>query len=338
MRVLVTGGRGFVGINVVRTLAVAGHDVAAADRSEVDGWVRGFLAGLDERVSHVQVDLARHDELRRVLAGQRLDAVIHAAVITATTVAVEVAEARSIVDVNLGGTVEALEAAVEAGVRRFVYISSPSALGDAVTLGLVDESVVPRPRTLYGMTKLASEQLVTRWTELGRVEGVSVRIAQPYGPGERATGARVRTSPIWEWLQLAERGEALPTGPLVRARDWTYIDDTAAGITQLATAASLAHDLYHLGTGEPVSVGDVVRELERVYGPLQRDEAPSGDVLNPNIAGPARPPLDPARFEREFGWKPSTGVEDGMRRYLDWWRDFRGLAYSPARDASADQR
>lgn len=323
MRVLVTGGTGFVGMNVARTLASRGHDVLIADVAEPDAWVRDFLAGVDERVGYFQVDLAERGELERALPAGSLDAVVHAAVITATTLDVEVSSARSIVDVNLGGTVEALDAAVERGARRFVYVSSPSALGDASAGGLVAEDARPRPRSLYGITKLASELLVARWTELGRVEGISVRIAQPYGPGERTTGARVRTSPICEWLPLAERGATLPTGPLDRARDWTYVADTAVGIAQLVTADRPTAPLYHLGTGVDVSVAEVVRELEVHYGPLQLDETASGDVLNPNIAGPARPPLDPSRFEREFGWKPSTDIQTGMRLYLDWWAGFR---------------
>ena len=133
----------------------------------------------------------------------------------------------------------------------------------------------------------------------------------------------MRTSPICEWLLDADAGRELPAGPLDRARDWTYIDDTARGIGELATAGSLQHDLYHLARGSQVTVGDVIEQIRAVYPGITWTENPAPDDLNPNISGPSgRKPLDCSRFRAEFGWSPSLGVEDGMRRYLDWWKSF----------------
>ncbi len=323
MRILVTGARGFVGLNVTLHLASAGHDVIAADRTPVDRWVQEFLREQDDRIAHIEADLNINGDLARAVPEGPLDAVVHAAIITATTIGVELEHARSIVDTNVGGTIEALEVACERGARRMVYVSSPSAFGEVEATTLIAEQVVPHPESLYGITKLASEMIVKRWETLQPIDTVSVRIAQPYGPGERATTARVRTSPIWEWLQEVDCGGKLPTGPLERSRDWTYVEETARGIAELATSQHLAYDLYHLGTGEEVFVSEVVEELARRFGRVEVDEHPPLDVLNPNIAGPGRPALDPTRFEREFGWKPEVSIRDGMTKYLLWWTNFR---------------
>ncbi len=321
MDVLVTGGRGFVGLNIAQQLALTGNNVWIVDRSPVDGWVAEFLSATPS-IQHLSTDLARTGVLREVFGEHALDAVVHAAVVTATTESVEREQARDIVDSNVGATVEVLDFAVACGAERFIYVSSPSAIGDVDATEAVAEDVSPRPTSLYGITKLASEQIVARWADLYGLSAASVRIAQPYGPGERATSSRARTSPIWEWLTLAANEEQLPTGPLDRARDWTYVDDTAEGIARMVSAGSLNHRLYHLGTGVDVTVGDVVEQLRDRFGDIGCDTTLAESDLNPNIAGPGRPPLDVGRFAREFGWHPSTTLPEGMSRYFTWWDQF----------------
>jgi nucleoside-diphosphate-sugar epimerase len=320
MGVLVTGAQGFVGLNVTRTLAEAGARVYALGRREPDEWVRRFLAPVAERVEYRVADLTQLGQLASVLADDYIEAVVHAAVVTATTPEVEREQAAWIVAVNTAGTIEVLEQAVAKGARRFVYVSSPSALGTLPSGRLpVDESVIPRPESIYGVTKLASERLTRRYGQMHGLSTVSVRIAQPYGPGERPTPSRLRTSPIYEWLRDASRGLRLSTGPLDRERDWTYIDETARGIAALTLADALPHDLYHLSYGRAVTVGAVIELLRGRYPRLELDEEPAPGVLNPNIAGPNRPPLNSARFAPDFGWSPEVTIAEGMSVYLDWW-------------------
>lgn len=325
MAIVVTGAHGFVGVNVVRTLAEQGRDVVAVGRNEPDAWVTSFLSGVSG-VSHVVADVSRPGELTSTVDGLVVEAVIHAAVVTATTLQVEKDDAARIIHVNTGGTIEALEAARSSGANRFVYVSSPSAIGDAPTDADMDEAVAKNPESLYGISKDASEEISRRYGTLHGLSVASVRIAQPYGPGERPTSSRVRTSPVYEWLLDAQAGRTLPSGPLDRARDWTYIDDTARGIAALATAMSLQNDLYHLARGSQITVGEVIELIKGEFGGISVDETPAPEDLNPNISGPSgRKPLDCSRFAAEFGWAPATSVEEGMRRYFDWWKAFPPL-------------
>jgi putative ATPase len=288
-----------------RMVIFASEDVGLADRTALPTAVAAFEA------------------LDRVGLPEATFNLVHAAVVTATTLEVEKREAARIVHVNMGGTVEALEAARSAGARGFVYVSSPSTIGDSPPGTEMDESVPKYPGSLYGITKDASEEITRRYGVIHDLSVASVRIAQPYGPGERATASRVRTSPIYEWLLDAQAGRELAAGPLDRARDWTYIDDTARGIAELATASQLQHDLYHLGCGSQITVGEVIEQIRIAYPDVNWTEDPSLDALNPNIAGTGgRKPLDCSRFQREFGWVPATGIEEGMRRYLEWWKWF----------------
>lgn len=322
MRIIVTGAQGFVGLNVVRRLASDGHEVIAIGRRRPDDWVTRFLRGFENRVEHRIADLSHEGSLSAVLTDEPLDAIIHAAVVTATTIEVERDHARYLLDVNISGTVEVLEAARQHSARM-VYVSSPSAIGTTEGDQRITEDVALRPDSLYGISKMTSEAIVRRYASLYDMSTVSVRIAQPYGPGERATPSRVRTSPIQEWLLDATEGRPLVTGPLDRSRDWTFADDTARGLALAATTQNLSHDLYHLSYGRQVSIGDVIEILRGEFPALEIQDDPNPPDLNPNIIGPGRPPLDPSRFEADFGWSPDTGIEEGMRRYLDWWRDVR---------------
>lgn len=325
MRIVVTGAFGFVGLNVTRTLAEQGHDVLAVGRSNPDGWVTAFLSDQCHRVEYRRADLAKHGSLADALETEAVDAVIHAAVVTATTLEVERDSASWIVAVNTSGTMEALDLARTNGARRFVYVSSPSAIG-VMTSELVDETVIPEPVTIYGITKYASEMLVRRYAAIHDMTAASIRIAQPYGPGERATPSRPRTSPIYEWLEAAVAGETLVAGPGTVARDWTLVDETARGIADLATAPSLSHDLYHLGTGRLATVDSVTEQLRRAFPNVHVDNRDGLMEINPNIATPTRRILDATRFGSEFGWAPSVTIQDGMRRYLDWRRSWTGGA------------
>lgn len=325
MAIVVTGAHGFVGLNVVKTLAEQGQTVVAVGRSAADEWVSSFLDGTSD-VHHVVADVSRPGELAGAIKGFDVEAIIHAAVVTATTLQVEKDDAARIIHVNTGGTIEALEAARIGGASRFVYVSSPSAIGDASTDGDMDESVPKHPESLYGISKDASEEIVRRYGKLHDLSVASVRISQPYGPGERATSSRIRTSPIYEWLLDAQAGRTLPSGPFSRARDWTFIDDTARGIAELATADTLQYDLYHLSLGGQITVGEVVELIKSEFSGVDVNQEPSPDDLNPNISGPSgRKPLDSSRFASEFGWSPSIRIEEGMRRYLDWWKAFPPL-------------
>lgn len=321
--IVVTGAHGFVGLNVVRTLAVAGAEVIAIGRNEPDRWVTAFLRDVSEQVTYARADLSQPGSLQFAVGDREVDAVVHAAVVTATVPQTEREEALRIVSVNIGGTMEALDLVRTKNVQRFVYVSSPSAIGDAIPDVVMDESVLKHPASLYGITKDASEELARRFGEIHDLSVVSVRIAQPYGPGERATSSRLRTSPIYEWLLSAEGGDPLITGSLDRGRDWTYIDDTANAIATCSEADALQHDLYHLGLGESVSIGSVVDEIRKVYPGIEINDDPNHPELNPNISGSAqRRPLDTSRFRAEFGWAPETGIAEGMTRYLAWWREF----------------
>jgi nucleoside-diphosphate-sugar epimerase len=331
MPVLVTGGLGFVGINLVRALADGGEMVVCADLGLPDEAARCFLAPVAGRAVHIAADLTVRGALAAAVtkSGIAIDGVIHAAALTATTLEVERDSAGLLVATNIGGTMEALELAAARRCRRFVYVSSAAAIGPVADVRApLDEECPAAPVALYGQTKLASELLCRRYAALTGLSVVAVRIAQPYGPMERRTSTRVRTSPVHEWVAAALAGGELVVGDPDVARDWTAIDDTVRGLLLALRAEAPRHDLYHLGVGRAFTVSEIVAALREDFPDLRvRSDISSDDpALNPNIApGAVRGPFTIDRIRDDLGFAPQYDLTSGLARYLAWVRSPEGV-------------
>ncbi len=181
MATLVTGGTGFVGSNIVRTLAQMGHSVICLDLAAPDALVSGYLEPWTSQVTFVQGDILDQEDVERA-AASGIDKIVHAAVFTGILPEVERGRSRSIVDINLMGTTNLLELARRQSVDRFIYVSSGSVYGDDPGLDeVLHEDTPPDPRSLYAIGKYTSELLTRRYGELHGFQTASVRLGGPYG-------------------------------------------------------------------------------------------------------------------------------------------------------------
>jgi UDP-glucose 4-epimerase len=320
--VLVTGAAGFVGINVTRALALRGHRVVAFDHRHPDDAARRFagdavwLAG----------DVRDRAGLEAGLRGHAIDTVVHAAAVTATTPEWERDRGGDVLGVNLLGTVAALGAARAAGVRRVVVVSSTAALGPGYRDGRpIPEEAPAAPADLYGISKHALELVAARLAGLYALEVAAVRLAQPYGPMERPSPDRAALSPIADWISAAAAGRPLRTPSLDVAKDWTYVEDTAAGFVHLVEAEGrLRHRLYNLGSGTNVTVREVLEAIVKEWPGTEVQVTP-GASDNPNL-DPARirGPLEVVRLRDELGFGPRFDIRSGIARYAEWQRE-RGM-------------
>lgn len=318
MRVLITGGTGFVGINLAVRLAAGGDQVVVTHRSPLDDATRTYAA--HRGIAFRRLDVTDRAGVRRLVREARPDAIVHAAVQTALDRETERDTAEWVVEVNVGGTTTVLSAAVEARVRRAVYVSSsgvfpPGSIDDPP----ISEDAQPAPAGLYGITKYASELLWRRLAVLHGLTAVAVRIAQPFGPMERHTGSRRITSPIHDWMTAARAGEPVPVPAWRAGKDWTYIADTADGLAALVHAPRLQHATYHLGSGRMWMVEEVVATLRELFPSMSTTEVSDPDTANPNIApGGLRAALAISRMKDEVGFSPRYSLSDGLRAYRTW--------------------
>jgi UDP-glucose 4-epimerase len=294
VKVVVTGGSGFIGSHVIDRLRARGHEPRLFDL---------VPSPYDSGVEFVQGSLLDPADLANGLAG--CDAVVHlAAVADVNDVIANPILAES---VNTRGTATVLEAARTAGISRVVYGSTIWVYGDGVEGETLDEDApLPLPGHLYTATKLAGELYCRAYGELYGVEHTILRFGIPYGP--RARGATVLAA----FVAKARAGEPLTiAGDGMQSRRFVYVEDLADGVVA-GLAPVAANRVYNLVGEESVTVREVADTVCSLVAPVPivHVEGRSGDIRGAAISG--------ERAAAELGWRPSTTFAEGARRYVDW--------------------
>jgi nucleoside-diphosphate-sugar epimerase len=317
MTVLVTGGTGFVGLNIAEALLGLGHAVVALDRGPAPAAAVARLSALGPGFACVEGDICDEALLNRLFATHAVSHVVQAAAITAGT-AREAAAPAEIARVNLMGTIAVLEAARRHGVGRLVYTSSSTVYGanSYVDAELVEDVTLPVPDSLYGITKYAAERTALRYRVLHGMDIVAVRLSAVFGPWERDTGARDTLSPLLQATLAARAGrDAVLQRP--GPRDWVYAPDVASAVATLLTAETPpAHALYNIGPGVVWRVADWCERLvERHPGFHWR----LGESFNVDLHGPRdRSPLGISRIVADTPWRPAYGLDAAFEHYMNW--------------------
>jgi UDP-glucose 4-epimerase len=296
LRVLVTGGAGFIGSHVVDKLQVRGHQPRIFD----------LVNSPYHRVGEVETvlgDLCDYDAARRALEG--CDAVMHLAAVADVD---QVKRDPIHTDrVNVRGTATLLEAARDVGVGRFIYASTIWVYGDAHGPGAVDEDTpLDLPKHFYTATKIAGEMYTASYTELYGLEHTILRFGIPYGPRSRPTAV------LAAFTAKALAGQPLTiAGDGTQSRRFVYVEDLADGVVA-SLVPDAANRVYNLVGHENTSVRAIARAVRDVVGdvPIEHVEGRAGDLHGGNISG--------ERALLELGWEPSTSFVDGVRRYVDW--------------------
>ncbi len=321
MATLVTGGTGFVGANIVKDLAGAGHQVVCFDLDGPDQLLMNFLGSLSSQVSFVEGNILDRDLVGRVGVEHSIDKIVHAAVYTVNRLALEIQRSRDVIDINIEGTANLLELARELHVDRFIYVSSGAVYGSAGPGDqTLNEEMAPIPVNLYGISKYASEMLTQRYGELHNFSTASVRLSTPYGPMERETGHRAVMSVFYDWTGQAVRGEPIKAQGWDQGRDYTYAADIAGGVRAVLDAQVLPHGLYNITAGVWVTLKDLVDQLTQLLPSLRIEEIENPEDPSQN-EGSGRSPLSGHRLFQDLGWTPKYDLEAGLKEYLQWRRD-----------------
>lgn len=322
MATLVTGGTGFIGVNLVRALARAGHQVVSLDLNPPDKLVRDFLAREAHQVTFVQGDILDPAGLERLVPAYFIDKVVHAAVFTGIRPDIEASQGGQMADINLSGTVNLLELARLLGPVRFVYVSSRAVYGPVTPPGgVLHEDTPVSPANLYGITKYASELLTRRYGEVHGFSTASVRLSSPYGPMERVTGHRAVMSVFRNWTDRVGRGEPIQEVDLASGRDYTYVTDAVEGIRAVLDAPELGHGVYNVGTGIWLTGADILFQLKKLSPNLSTVNVPEKEEGTGFLAtsGETTPrPMDVQRIWKDLGWTTSYDLAAGLAHYLRW--------------------
>jgi len=302
VRVLVTGGAGFIGSHAVDRLVAGGHEAHVLDNLST-----GRRGNLGTGIPLHVLDL-RSPRLGQALAAIRPVAVVHAAA--------QASVARSVLDpvhdanVNVLGTIALLEASRRAGVERVVYISTGgAAYGDTDVLPTPEDHPL-RPASPYGVSKLAAERWLDCWATSSGAHTLTLRLANVYGPRQDPAG-EAGVVAIFA-ARLLAGAPCVVNGDGEQTRDYVYVEDVADAIVRAVTTPGVSGTL-NISTGLETSVNELYARLARR----------AGVTLAPQH-GPARPGeqrrsvLDAARAGTRLGWTPVTPLQQGLEKTLDW--------------------
>ena len=306
MKILVTGGAGFIGSHVADAYVAAGHDVVVVDN------LSSGDAGQVPAAARLQlVDIAA-PEFDRLVERERPDVVNHHAAQPSVTVSARdpLLDAR----VNCVGLLNVLQSCVRHGVGRFVMVSSGGAIYGDVRRPAPEETP-PRPRSPYGIHKLAGERYLEFYRREYGLSSITLRYGNVYGPRQNPDGEAGVVAIFAGKLLRGERPTlfAYPDQPAGMSRDYVYVDDVIRA--NLVAVESDAAGPFNIAGGVPVRTGELFRAMQ----------AACGTDLEP-CAAPARPGelkdncLDVSRAERVLGWLPEISLADGIARTTAWFR------------------
>ena len=305
MRILITGGAGFIGSHVTDAYLAAGHEVAV-----VDDLSSGSADNVDPRARWYRMDI-RDPGLDAAFTVERPEIVCHHAAQVSVRRSVEAPQADA--DVNVLGSLNLFEAARRHGVRRIVFASTGGAIYGEQTGPPADETHPCRPRSPYAVAKLAVEHYLDYFCATFGLQAVVLRYANVYGPRQDPHG---EAGVVAIFMQRILAGLA-PTifGDGEQVRDFVYVDDVvAANIAALdKVMPDAAMATFNIGTGRATSVNALWRVIESIARPTvgaYHEPVRSGDVR--------RSVLDPARAARELGWRAAVDVENGLARTWAW--------------------
>jgi UDP-glucose 4-epimerase len=312
MKILVTGGAGFIGSQVADGYLREGHEVVV-----LDSLVHGRRENVPEGARFVEADI-RSPEAARLVEEGGFDILNHHA--AQMDVRVSVQEPLFDLDVNLAGTLNLLEAARRGGVKRVLFISSGGVVYGEPETRPTPEDAPKGPQSPYGVTKLTGEYYLSYYHQVHGLEYVALRYSNVYGPrqdphGEAGVVAIFST-------RLLERKPLTLFGDGMQTRDYVFVEDVVAANllltrAELPPARSIDERGFNVGTGEETSVNELARLLKEVSGieePVHHAPARAGELKHSS--------LDASRL-RALGWQPRTSLSDGLGRTFRWIAEHR---------------
>jgi UDP-glucuronate 4-epimerase len=309
MKVLVTGGAGFIGSHTLDALLARGDETALLDdfNDFYDPAVKHSHAAAT-RARIFEADLRDRAAVRSVIQSFQPDAIIHLA--ARAGVRPSLADPQLYVDVNLNGTLNLLDEAVAAGVKRFVFASSSSVYGNNAKVPFAESDHLESLISPYAVTKLAGENLCRIYAQLHGLSLTALRFFTVYGPRQRPDLA------ISKFVRHAAAGLPIDIyGDGSSSRDYTYVADIVTGVLAALDRLKPGFRVYNLGGEHPVTLAELVAAVERVTGKsaiLRRLPPQPGDV--------ERTWADTSLSRAELGYAPQTSLDQGIRHYLNWAR------------------
>ena len=310
MRILVTGGAGFIGSHIVDQSIAAGHEVAVVDNLWDEGG--GKKANLNPQAGFYHVDITDEASLDHVFDEVRPEIVSHQAAQHSVSVSTKTPKLDA--RVNVLGLLNVLTNCTRVGTRKIVFASSGATYGTPVRLP-IDEDVPQRPESPYGITKMVTEYYLRYWQEAHDLTYTALRYGNVYGPRQDPNGEAgviaifAKRFLNHEAVRIDWDGE--------QQKDYVYVGDVARA--NLIALDSGDNDIFCIGTGKGTSVNEIYRALEEIIG------------YSPEIVKASKRPGDIhlayfncGKAARILGWKAEVDLQEGIKATVDFFREQKG--------------
>ena len=314
MKILVTGGAGFIGSHVAARFLRDGHEVSLVDdfNDYYDPRIkRANVAALGGAARLFEGDIRDRDFVQGVISEGAFDAIIHLA--ARAGVRPSVKNPQLYIDTNITGTHNLLAASHRSGIGRFLFASSSSVYGLAKKVPFTEDLPLPQTLSPYAATKLAGEQLCGNYAHLYGMRVVCLRFFTVYGPGQRPDLA------IHKFTDSIHRGQPIPQyGDGSTRRDYTYIDDIVQGVAGALRYEGPAFDIFNLGENQTTTLSELIIEIEKALGKkaiIERHPEQQGDM--PLTAA------DITKARQFLGYNPQTKIREGIPKFVEWYLSTR---------------
>jgi UDP-glucuronate 4-epimerase len=335
LKILVTGAAGFIGFHMSKALVAEGHTVYGLDNLNayydvrlkyarlqqlgigMDNIIQGKAMNGVKGFTFYYLDLMDGANLMALFADLRPDVIIHLA--AQAGVRHSIYHPQSYIDSNVQGFFNVLEACRRNPVKHLVYASSSSVYGANAEIPFKESDRTNRPVSLYGATKKAGEILAHSYVELYKIPSTGLRFFTVYGPWGRPDMAYFKFA---DQIMQGDTIDVYNQGQM--ERDFTYIDDIINGILALIhhpPAEKDLHRIVNIGRSSPVNLLEFIQILEKYLGreakknflPIQPGDVPSTWA-------------DTSELKKLTGYSPSTNLEEGIRKFVDWYKSYKGIS------------
>jgi len=309
MKILVTGGAGFIGSHFVERCLALGHSVAVVDEFNdfYDPAIkRANVAGFAKDAAIHEADIRDADAMMRIVREGKFDSIVHLA--ARAGVRPSIKDPRLYVETNVLGTLNLLEAAKAGHVPRFICASSSSVYGVLKTLPFREDLALTQTISPYAATKLAGEQICSNYSHLYGLRTINLRFFTVYGPRQRPDLAiHSFTKAIHEGRSIQQFGDG------TTRRDYTYVDDIMQGMEACLTYEGQLCDVFNLGESQTTTLSELIATIENAVGKkaiIEKKPEQPGDVPVTYA--------DITKSRELLNYHPHTQIAEGIPKFVDW--------------------
>ena len=316
-KVLITGGAGFIGSNLVESMLNAGNYVVCLDNFSTGKRenLKGFMDNKDFKL--IEGDIRNYSDCEKAVS--EIDFVFHQAALGSVPRSIK--DPITSTDVNIGGFVKMLYASKEAKVKRFMYAASSSTYGDHPDLPKVEDKI-GKPMSPYGITKYVDELFAANFAGTYNIEVIGLRYFNVFGRRQDPQGAYAAVIPLFV-KKLMNHESPVINGDGLYSRDFTYIDNVvqANHLAALVQDQSAVNQVYNVAHGERTNLNELFELIKQLIGNFDSEVINIKPVYGPNRAGDI--PHSLASIEKAkklLGYKPTHTVREGMAEAINWYR------------------